>query len=196
MLSMTVVQTETSNKCWFCLVAVTEKKTLYTWNRLQLCLHLHVFARWLPFTEKSDNNSFSLSSLPLRADKTGGSVVWHSQDTWLLPISSPYSIWLYSTAAYLNISRPVAWCVRHIVVTPITGNGIERKMLLYKTSGSCLSIEERTDKRVPNIILFLQCGDGHCAEGKMLYPLLPYVIQHLIVFPILNGVIWFLWLHF
>lgn len=100
-----------------------------SWHHLQLCLHLHVFARWLPFTEKSDNNSFSLSSLPLRADKTGGSVVWHSQDTWLLPISSPYSIWLYSTATYLNISQPVAWCVWHIVVTPTTGNGLERKML-------------------------------------------------------------------
>ena len=66
--------------------------------------------------KKSDNSSFSLSSLPLRADKTGSSVVWRSQDTWLLPISSPYSILLYSTAAYLNISQPVAWCVRHIVV--------------------------------------------------------------------------------
>lgn len=123
-------------------------------------------------------NSFS-SSLPLRADKKGHSV-WHSKIPGCC-LSSP-CIMLYSAAAYLNISQPAAWCVRLIVVTPTTSNGFERKMLWYKTSSSCLFIEESTSPSVLNMILYLQYRDCHCAERKMLYRVRLYVTQVASVF--------------
>lgn len=89
-------------------------------------------------------------------------------------------IMLYSTAAYLNTSQPA--CVRHIVVTPYNQQWVRKEDAV---SHSCLFIEESTNNlRMLNIILYLQCKYCHCAKGEMLYPVLLYITQHLIVFPI------------
>lgn len=125
-------------------------------NKLFWPLRLsHCFKCLILFLDDKDVLQFFLSLLLSHSEPTRrGTLSFDCKIPGCCLSSS--CIMLYSTAAYLNISQPAAWCVRLIVVTPTTSNGLERTMLWYKTSSSCLFIEESTSLWVLNMTLYLQ----------------------------------------